>query len=58
MGIDARDVLVGIVIGIGGTLVMDLWNLFLKRTFSIQSIHSTEAPCDKSPDSGSSSPLA
>ena len=46
MGIDARDVLVGIVIGIGATLVMDLWNLFLKRTFSIQSIHSTEAPCD------------
>src|SRR6187431_3726097 len=39
MGIDAHDVLVGIVIGIGATLVMDLWNLFLKRTFDIQSLN-------------------
>jgi len=39
MGIDARDALVGIVIGIGTTLVMDLWNLFLKRTFDIQSLN-------------------
>ena len=27
-----------IVIGIGATLVMDLWNLFLKRTFGIPSL--------------------
>jgi uncharacterized membrane protein YagU involved in acid resistance len=27
-----------IAIGIGATLVMDLWNLFLKRTFSIPSL--------------------
>jgi hypothetical protein len=39
MAIDARDVLIGIVIGIGATLVMDLWNLFLKRTFSMQSLN-------------------
>ncbi|HWV95312.1 MAG TPA: DUF2938 family protein, partial [Vicinamibacterales bacterium] len=39
MGIDLRDVLVGIVIGIGATLVMDLWNLFLKRAFNIQSLN-------------------
>lgn len=58
MNIEANYVLGAIAVGIGATLVMDLWNLFLKRTFSIQSIHSTEAPCDKSPDSGSSSPLA
>ena len=28
-----------IAIGIGATLVMDLWNLFLKRTFSIPSLN-------------------
>jgi hypothetical protein len=39
MAIDARDGLVGILIGIGATLVMDLWNLFLKRTFNIQSLN-------------------
>ena len=39
MAVDTRDVLVGIVIGIGATLVMDLWNLFLKRTFKIQSLN-------------------
>jgi hypothetical protein len=34
------DYLLGaIAIGIGATLVMDLWNLFLKRTFSIPSLN-------------------
>jgi hypothetical protein len=28
-----------LVIGIGATLIMDLWNLFLKRTFSIPSLN-------------------
>lgn len=28
-----------IAIGIGATLVMDLWNLFLKRAFSVQSLN-------------------
>src|ERR1700704_3924244 len=28
-----------IVVGIGGTLLMDLWNLFLKRAFSIPSLN-------------------
>jgi hypothetical protein len=31
-------VLVAIAMGIGATLVMDLWNVFLKRTFSIPSL--------------------
>lgn len=39
MGIKANDILGAIVIGIGATLVMDLWNLFLKRTFSIPSLN-------------------
>jgi hypothetical protein len=37
MGIDY--VLGVIVIGVGATLVMDLWNLFLKRTFSVPSLN-------------------
>jgi len=32
-------VLGAIAVGIGATLVMDLWNLFLKRTFSIPSLN-------------------
>jgi hypothetical protein len=39
MSIEAPDVLGAIAIGIGATLVMDLWNLFLKRTFSIPSLN-------------------
>jgi uncharacterized membrane protein YagU involved in acid resistance len=31
--------LAGLPVGIGATLVMDLWNLFLKRTFSIPSLN-------------------
>lgn len=32
------DILASIAAGIGATLVMDLWNLLLKRTFSIPSL--------------------
>jgi hypothetical protein len=39
MSIEANDFLGAIAIGIGATLVMDLWNLFLKRTFSIPSLN-------------------
>jgi hypothetical protein len=39
MSIEARDMLGAAAIGIGATLVMDLWNLFLKRTFSIPSLN-------------------
>jgi hypothetical protein len=38
MSIEASDVLRAIAIGIGATLVMDLWNLFLKRTFGVPSL--------------------
>lgn len=38
MGIDAHDVLGAAAIGIGATLLMDLWNLFLKRAFGIPSL--------------------
>ncbi len=39
MSIEANYVLRAIAIGIGATLVMDLWNLFLKRAFSIPSLN-------------------
>jgi hypothetical protein len=39
MSMEANDVLGGIAIGIGATLVMDVWNLFLKRTFGIPSLN-------------------
>ena len=39
MSIEAIYVLGAIAIGIGASLVMDLWNLFLKRTFSIASLN-------------------
>lgn len=35
----ASYLLGGVAIGIGATLVMDLWNLFLKRTFGIPSLN-------------------
>lgn len=38
MGIEGNYVLGAIAIGIGANLVMDLWNLFLQRTFSIPSL--------------------
>ncbi len=39
MSIEANYILGAIAIGIGATLVMDVWNLFLKRTFSIPSLN-------------------
>jgi hypothetical protein len=39
MDIQANYIFSAIAIGIGATLVMDLWNLFLKRTFSIPSLN-------------------
>lgn len=38
MSIEATDIPGAIAVGIGATLVMDLWNLFLKRTFGIPSL--------------------
>ena len=38
MSIEANDLLSAVAIGIGATLVMDLWNLFLRRTFSLTSL--------------------
>ncbi|MDQ6689336.1 MAG: DUF2938 domain-containing protein [Gemmatimonadota bacterium] len=35
----ANYVFYAIAIGMGATLIMDLWNLFLKRTFSIPSLN-------------------
>ena len=39
MSIEANDILITIVIGIGASLFMDLWNLFLKRAFGIPSLN-------------------
>jgi Protein of unknown function (DUF2938) len=39
MSIEASHILGAITIGIGATLFMDLWNLFLKRAFSIPSLN-------------------
>lgn len=39
MNIEANSILGAIATGFGATLVMDLWNLFLKRTFSIPSLN-------------------
>jgi len=39
MGTEANVILGAIAIGIGATLFMDLWNLFLKRTFSLPSLN-------------------
>ena len=39
MNLEAHDILGAIAIGIGATLVMDLWNLLLKRAFSILSLN-------------------
>jgi hypothetical protein len=38
MSIEASYVLGAVAIGIGATLAMDLWNLFLKRAFGIPSL--------------------
>ncbi len=39
MSLQADYILGAIAIGIGATLLMDLWNLFLKRTFGIPSLN-------------------
>jgi hypothetical protein len=39
VSIEASDIPAAIAIGIGATLAMDLWNLFLKRTFNIPSLN-------------------
>ncbi len=39
MSIEVNYILGAIIIGIGATLVMDLWNLFLKRAFNIPSLN-------------------
>ena len=39
MGLAAYDILGAMAIGIGATLVMDLWNLFLKRMFAVPSLN-------------------
>jgi hypothetical protein len=39
MSIDMNHILGAVAVGIGATLVMDLWNLFLKRAFSIPSLN-------------------
>jgi hypothetical protein len=39
MNLNAHEVLGAIAIGIGATLLMDLWNLFLKHAFNILSIN-------------------
>jgi hypothetical protein len=38
MSIESNDILGAIAIGMGATLAIDLWNLFLKRTFGIPSL--------------------
>jgi hypothetical protein len=38
MSLEAHVILSAIVIGIGATLAIDVWNLFLKRTFGIPSL--------------------
>ena len=39
MRMEASEILGAIAIGIGATLVMDLWNLFLKRGFGVPSLN-------------------
>lgn len=39
MSIEARHILGAIAIGIGATLLMDFWNLFLRRAFGIPSLN-------------------
>lgn len=39
MDIASHHILGAIAIGVGATLGMDLWNLFLRRTFGIQSLN-------------------
>jgi len=36
---EAKDIIGAAAVGIGATLLMDLWNLFLKRAFGIPSLN-------------------
>ncbi len=36
---EAHDILHAIMVGIGATLLVDVWNFFLKRAFSIRSLN-------------------
>jgi hypothetical protein len=38
MAIEANHIVAAVAIGIGATLLMDLWNLFLKRMFRLPSL--------------------
>ncbi len=38
-GIGANHIPSAIAIGIGATLIMDIWNLFLKRAFGVASLN-------------------
>jgi len=38
VSIEATSILGGVLVGVGATLVQDLWNLFLKRAFGIPSL--------------------
>ena len=39
MTIEMPDILTAIAVGIGATVLMDLWNLFLKRAFGLPSLN-------------------
>ncbi len=39
MRLEANDALGAIAVGVGATLFMDLWNLFLKHAFSVSSLN-------------------
>jgi Protein of unknown function (DUF2938) len=39
MSIEPSDIVGAVAVGMGATLVMDLWNLFLKRAFSVPSLN-------------------
>ena len=39
MSIEGSTIAAAIALGVGATLVMDLWNLFLKRAFGIPSLN-------------------
>jgi hypothetical protein len=39
MSIMARELIGGAAVGIGATVVMDVWNLFLKKAFNIPSLN-------------------
>ena len=39
MRMDINHIIAAIVVGVGATLLMDLWNLFLRRAFGIPSLN-------------------